>query len=263
MRQPGLAPELAGLIPLFFVLPGAGLFHHRKHTQRSCGMNKPLSLFLAALLFGSSAMAQQQPRVIAESGFYFGFDLGTVMMLKDRSEEIAALIARKKGANNVEVEQSAGTTAVRLFGGHVINRHIASELGLIVTGPLGVYVSGSTPPTPPATAASEFSQNASISFYGLDASVLFRPYPYPSRPFPYKLLSGVSLRAGGHYLFTSSDISGYPLASASGGGVLYGFNFDWPLGDGLFRIGYTQWNDIAGVADNSGPVLTLGYLWRF
>lgn len=225
-------------------------------------MNKPLSFFLAALLCCGPAAAQESTSAtVPESGFYFGFDLGTIEMA-NREEEIADLIGEEANAT-VKAKQAAGTMLARLYGGHVINRFVAAELGLVFTGPLDVYVSGTAAPVPPATTGSSFSENASLLFYGLDASVVLRPYPYPSRPFPYKLLSGITLRLGGHYMMTNSSISDYPLGTANGGGMVSGINYDWALGSGLFRVGYTRWDDMAGVAGNDGTSLSLGYIWQF
>lgn len=231
------------------------MFHHRVQTQRFCGMNKPFFLFLAALLCcGPAAAQQQQPQRIADSGFYYGLDVGS-LVLANREEEMGTMIGKEKGGT-AEVKQSAGTLLIRPFGGHVINRFVSAEAGLLLTGPVGVHVSGTK-------SGKDFSEDGSLLFFGFDGSVLLRPYPYPSRPFPYKLLSGLSLRMGGHFMLTSSSVSDYPLGTASGAGLLRGFTFDWPLGEGSFRVGYTRMSDIAGVDGNSARLLSLGYLWRF
>jgi opacity protein-like surface antigen len=201
-------------------------------------MKKALIFSLAALAVGA-AQAQM---------YYAGIEVGTAKAdLSDTASNARSTYALAGIPATVSTDDS--TSAVRAFGGSVINPKTSFELGYFKTGEASITVRGTY-------LGYSFKEKETYSASGLDASALFKPF-----------LNGFYLKGGIHSSKVESsyrlNFDGYSSDSFSdsdsGIGFLYGAGYEAAVAEGVnLRASFVRYQKLGGESDFDMDLITLG-----
>ncbi len=194
-------------------------------------MKKILLIFVLSLLFNFSSKANDA---------HFGVDLGWGFV-DLKAADTAQTIANLSGSTVTYTYDEAALVGRAYFDAEIAD-NILAEIGYFLSGDMSAtYTIGS------ASASETYNTS------GIDAAVVYKPND-----------EGAFFKAGMH----SSELDGaldvtidgtkYNIAqeSANGIGYLVGAGFDF---DENYRVGYTFYTSIGGIADADIGLLYIGY----
>ncbi len=210
-----------------------------------------LTCNLALLCLGLNTYGQETPKNI-----YLGASAG-FSQLSDQTSTVNSELTNAVGGTS-QSSQNNGAAAYRLFGGILLNKYIAVELGYAQTANQTLTFSGIS------ALNTNYSGSFNASYSGADLGLVLHPVQLPV--FKYVFIDlGATQYKEKQLGNVSTSLGGYSQSqNQSGMGKFYGLGYDLPMGASTdLRFSLNHYDSIGGDSALKSNLASVGVTRRF
>ena len=215
-------------------------------------MLKLQKLALVSLISMASSFSYAQS---TSEKTYFGLEVGTSSVDNATGELTSALVSGLGGS--ASATQSKNVNVFKFLIGYKHSDNVDLEVGYSKSSDVNLTFAGTT------RGAVAYAGSATQGISGFEFSTNLRPDVSTGWNNAFVKVGMHNFKADYSLRVTSGSASIASSDSESGTGALYGFGYDYPMGNGSsLRFAYTKYSKIAG-GDVSGSLVGVGFLKKF